>query len=456
MLKLSEMLALSREIKRDLEGAVFAHYAEAGERTWVLTFSNSQRILIAACPPFNRFHLSTRSVATHPTPFTRGVEERLKGGVLKDVQMLGEDRILDLCFLVKGQELHLVVELCIRHPKVFLMDSQWKILFSREPITESHYQLPEKKGTPVLEISGVVSSEIESRYAALEIQAAFSERVKQGEKQLKARLKKMEARLIVLQEESAVGTKWEKTAHEAELLKSQFAQLKRGMKEIEVEDWQEAGAKVTIALDPSLEPQEQLKRRYKLSRKLKKRQELSHGFVADLENEIRKVKALLEEGSQLSSEEALGLWEKKAGVQKRPSIVAAKEKEHPFREFTTLAGRKIYVGKKDVDNDRLTFSFANGLDLWLHAANTPGSHVVLRVPKGEKIDDDSVKDALQLALHFSKARSRGADEVVMTECKYIAKARGAPSGQVNLSRHQTIYVKLDPVRLQRLLGKKAL
>lgn len=465
MLKRSEMLALCQEIKRDLAAVVFTDIREAGERRWVVTFSNDRQILIVACPPFNRFHLSTVSIAAHPTAFTRKVGQYLKGGVLEDVQMrvlnpgnslsVKDLLMLDLCFLVKGTQMHLLFELFSSFRKVCLTDQEWRVLASDAPNAESDYLLIEKKGLEADGASELVSADVEAKYAALERQAVISHRVKQGTKQLLARLKKMQARLISLEEENASGTGWEKSAHEAELLKCHFAELKKGMKEIQVEDWLKAGEKVTIELDPSLEPQEQLKYRYKLSRKLKKRQELSSLFIKDLENEISKVKALVDQGSLITDEEALGLWETQGGVQRGPSVAAKKEKEHPFREFTTQRGRKIYVGKKDVDNDALTFRFAHGLDLWFHAANTPGSHVVLRVPKGEVMDEDSIQDALQLALHFSKARSRGEDEVVMTECKYVVKQKRAALGQVNLKSHQTLYVKLDPKRLQRLLGKKA-
>ncbi len=281
------------------------------------------------------------------------------------------------------------------------------------------------------------------------------ERLEQVRAFLMRRLKKLHARLLHHRADLASGSTWERETHLAELLKGQFLRLKRGMKAIEVEDWECPGEKIMLSLDPLLEPEEQLKSRFKACRKLKRRYIAATELIASAEAEITLMQSALAEVPLIVDLEALQAFEKKVGFVK-PARVAPKqeiEKKHPFREFTTLKGRIIYVGKKDTDNEKLTFSFARGLDLWFHASNTPGSHVVLRVSKDDPMDEDSVQDALQLALYFSKARKRGQDDVVMTECKYLNKVRGGHPGQVTLSRHKTIFVKLDPKRLQRLLNK---
>ena len=141
---------------------------------------------------------------------------------------------------------------------------------------------------------------------------------------------------------------------------------------------------------------------------------------------------------------------------KEGSLAKIKPKEHHFREFTTEKGLKIYVGKNDKDNERLTFIYGRGSDFWLHAADYPGSHVLLKLDKEKAPDEETLLDAMQLALYFSQARKAGAGEVTITQCKYLSKVKRGQIGQVNVSKNKTAYVRLDAMRLQRLLGRPPL
>ena len=105
------------------------------------------------------------------------------------------------------------------------------------------------------------------------------------------------------------------------------------------------------------------------------------------------------------------------------------------------------MGKSAKDNDQLTFRYANGSDYWLHARNVPGSHVILRVVKGKEPDAESIKDAMQLALAYSRSPEEG--EICLTQCKYVAR-QGREAGKVHVSKHKVAYAKKDPQRLKRL------
>jgi predicted ribosome quality control (RQC) complex YloA/Tae2 family protein len=458
VLSYAEMIALSCEVKNELVGGHFLNCVEIGDKKWLISFDigrTKRELLISAHYPYNRFHLSQEPFIGKETPLTRTVTEYLHQATLIDIQLLGNDWILDLKFNKRGQELHFVIELCIRHPKIMILNAEWKILASREKIPHSIYRLPERKiAHEVVEVMAS-SQEVEQRYDHLEKKENFEKRRDTVRAFLKTRLKKAEERLSQHQMDIVTGEKWQEEEHFAELLKNHFSHLKRGMSEIELEDWEKNGATVKIPLDPALDPQEQLKRKFKLSRKLKKRKELATGWIPGAEKEVALFSAYLTELEHIQDEEALTALEKKAGIKQQPSPLIKKkvEKGHPFREFTTQAGCKIFIGKNDRDNDRLTFTFAHGLDLWMHASHTPGSHVVLRAPKEKKIDEDSHLDALHLAIYFSKARGSQEAEVTVAECKHVSKTKGAKPGQVNVSKPKTIRVRIDPARLGRLLGK---
>ncbi|MGE5196377.1 MAG: hypothetical protein ACM3JI_03500, partial [Anaerolineae bacterium] len=105
-------------------------------------------------------------------------------------------------------------------------------------------------------------------------------------------------------------------------------------------------------------------------------------------------------------------------------------------------------------NELLTFSFAKGSDLWLHASHFPGSHVILRVQKQNSPDQESILDAAHIALYYSKAKDLTGEDVTITECKWIKKIKGKKKGEVGLAKHRRLFIKIDSTRLKRLFSKE--
>lgn len=119
-------------------------------------------------------------------------------------------------------------------------------------------------------------------------------------------------------------------------------------------------------------------------------------------------------------------------------------KGRPYRSFVH-AGFEILVGKAASDNDHLTFNVAQPHDLWLHVAGgTPGSHVVIRNPDKGTVPEDVTRCAAALAAWYSKARNAARVEVHLCRASDVKKARGAPAGQVQISRYKSIKVAPAP------------
>ncbi len=256
---------------------------------------------------------------------------------------------------------------------------------------------------------------------------------------LKARLKRAMKRLAKHQSEMDAGRHWEEEAHVAELLQSNLYRIKKGMKEIEVEDWNLHGQKKVLKLNPLKEPAEQLQRQWKLSRKLRNKLFYATQFTKSTAQEIEELQVQIRQEAALAEKPIL------------PKVIVPKEPppiKRRFREFKTERGITIFIGKGAANNEELTFSFANGLDLWLHVANHPGCHVVMRA--GKEVDDESLQDALQLALFFSKVQE---DEITVAECKNLKKIKGAKKGQVSVGKHRTIFARQNPDRLERIFQR---
>ena len=107
------------------------------------------------------------------------------------------------------------------------------------------------------------------------------------------------------------------------------------------------------------------------------------------------------------------------------------------------------MGKNDEGNDMLTTRLARGRDLFFHLEGSPGSHVVLRVDKGDP-PDEAILEAAELAVQFSKQKNASRAPVHIAEIKDISKPKGAKPGLVYVHRGRTLQLRRDPARLARI------
>lgn len=148
----------------------------------------------------------------------------------------------------------------------------------------------------------------------------------------------------------------------------------------------------------------------------------------------------------IASRDAAGLAEflpaRKQALPQQPPKRSAKETDlKGARRFVSSDGYEILVGKKAVDNDHLTFRVARSLDLWLHAADYPGSHVIIKNPQRDEIPDRTLLEAARLAAFYSDARQQGKAAVRYTQKKFVNKPRRAAPGLVSLASFKTVLVE---------------
>jgi len=114
--------------------------------------------------------------------------------------------------------------------------------------------------------------------------------------------------------------------------------------------------------------------------------------------------------------------------------------ESPFREFFT-DGFKILVGKSAANNDELTQRIAHKDDLWLHAKDVSGSHVIVKFQAGKPFPAPVIEKAAQLAAYYSKRKTDSLCPVIYTPKKFVRKPKGAAPGSVTVDRENVILVK---------------
>ena len=168
--------------------------------------------------------------------------------------------------------------------------------------------------------------------------------------------------------------------------------------------------------------------------------------VAELDAELQRGLRELE-AREARKDEPAPPAPKRAQQQRKPMDKPDKRKEGRAdgkgRAFRSVMaeGFEVLIGKGDADNDQLTFKVAAPLDLWLHVANTPGSHVVIRNP--ERIADlprAVIERAAELAAFFSKARDGGKVEVHYCRAGDVSNPRGFAPGKVMLKQWKSLRV----------------
>ncbi len=110
------------------------------------------------------------------------------------------------------------------------------------------------------------------------------------------------------------------------------------------------------------------------------------------------------------------------------------------RRYRSSDGYEILVGRAARTNDHLTFKVAKPHDLWLHAADYPGSHVVVRNLGRSEIPQRTMIEAAQLAAKFSQAGEDAKVNVHYAQRKFLSKPKGAAPGLVRMSSFKTIIV----------------
>jgi len=111
------------------------------------------------------------------------------------------------------------------------------------------------------------------------------------------------------------------------------------------------------------------------------------------------------------------------------------------RRFKSSDGYEIVVGRNDRDNDALTFRVAKPHDIWLHAADYPGSHAIIRNPTRNVPPHRTITEAAELAAFYSQAKGEGKAAVHYAQKKFVSKPPRSKPGLVRLSSFKTILVE---------------
>lgn len=126
-----------------------------------------------------------------------------------------------------------------------------------------------------------------------------------------------------------------------------------------------------------------------------------------------------------------------------------KVKSKPYH-YVSSDGFHMYVGKNNLQNDELTFKFANGKDMWFHAKKMPGSHVIVKLMEADELPDQTYEEAARLAAYYSSGRTNPKVEIDYTERKNLKKPAGAKPGFVIYHTNYSMVAEPDISGIQEL------
>jgi predicted ribosome quality control (RQC) complex YloA/Tae2 family protein len=191
-----------------------------------------------------------------------------------------------------------------------------------------------------------------------------------------------------------------------------------------------------ISLKKDLSPQKNAEILYRKSKKRPMEIARLKNNLSDIQNRIKTLMNDLIIVEELNQYKELDMYFDRYI---RKAEKAATEPEDLFKTFE-YHGFKIFVGRNAGNNDQLTQNFAHKEDLWLHAKDVSGSHVVIRHQSGKNFPKNVIEKAAQLAAWYSKRKNDSLCPVIFTLKKYVRKQKGAAKGAVKVERENILMV----------------
>ncbi|MFT4451252.1 Rqc2 family fibronectin-binding protein [Parvimonas sp. G1425] len=285
-----------------------------------------------------------------------------------------------------------------------------------------------------------LSELVENFYHNNSLRDRINQKASGFKKILTTKLNRLTNKYIAMNDELLNNKSKEDLKIFADLLSINIYKIEKGMKKISVENIYDNMKEIEISLDERKSPRENIEAYYKKYKKLKTADEIIKAELPKIEEEIKYIKQILEtieiitELNELSEieEELISLGYIRKSKKNKQKL----EKSKPY-VFETESGALIYVGKNNLQNENLTLKFANKNDIFFHAQDVPGSHVILR---GTNLTEDDYKIAGFLAGYYSYFKNEGYANVDYTEKKHIRKAKGTGLGMVYYDNYKTLFI----------------
>ncbi|MGD9564306.1 MAG: NFACT RNA binding domain-containing protein [Pyrinomonadaceae bacterium] len=472
----SSIEIIANELSTELAGRRFGKVFQLGRNEFAFDFrlTNSRYLYIDLRPADPAVYLIARRLrdlvkaSGNPTPFALALRKQVAQAEIASVRKLPRERVIEL--ELSGEDdlgspfaRQIIVQLTGKSANLFLTGPTAVVLDrardtlgdgqqigdTYSPPVRSTARFGENRSTDADEViarSAVSPSEaLDAFYAERSAEQNFQSLARSAIGKVSSEIRKREKLIANLHNDLAAHGNPDGWKRAGDLLLSNVSTAKRDGNTILVTDYfDEALPLIAVEADENdsvTEAAEKYFRRYTKARnavvEVSRRIETLNAEVGKLQARKAKIELAVEERDTAFLQRALG--------EQRPMHSREKKKADAAggaaRRFISSDGMEILVGKRAKDNDVLTFKIAKSLDTWMHAADYPGSHVVVRNPNRGEIPQRTLHEAARLAAFYSQGRSQVKAAVHYTQKKFVNKPKGAAPGLVSLASFKTLLVE---------------
>jgi len=326
--------------------------------------------------------------------------------------------------------------------------STFRTFFNQETqpcLTETSFSpvpFANQVGEPFTSLSDLLDTYYKDKAERDRVKQQASELIRRVENELQKnrhKLKKQEKELLATDNA-------EEFRQKGELLTTFLHQVPNDQDQVILDNYY-TNQPITIALDKALTPNQNAQRYFKRYQKLKEAVKYLTDLIEETKATILYLESVETVLNQAGLEEIAEIREEliQTGFIRRRQREKIQKRKKPEQYLASDGKTIIYVGRNNLQNEELTFKMARKEELWFHAKNIPGSHVVI---SGNLDPSDEVKtDAAELAAYFSQGRLSNLVQVDMIEVKKLNKPTGGKPGFVTYTGQKTLRVTPDPEKI---------
>ena len=319
-----------------------------------------------------------------------------------------------------------------------------RVLFNENGEAEEVYPFPYlSERTDAQRPYRTLSEALEVYYGTRDVRERLNQRSASMIRMLKGQMDRCQRKLAMQLEELSSAERMEEYRRMGEAINANLYQLKKGMPEATLTDWNDPkGGTITVPLDIKLTPGQNAQKYFKKYQKARSAREIAAQQRDKTLEEIDYLEGMLLDVDKCVGESELeeirqelvrtGYMKKTTSRRQQRQLPQSK----PYR-YLSDDGIEILVGKNAAQNDRITLGAKPG-EMWLHAKDMPGSHVIV-CAEGE-IPQATMKQAATLAAWYSKGQRSSTVPVDYTLRKYVKKPSGAAPGRVIYTHQKTAYM----------------
>ena len=326
--------------------------------------------------------------------------------------------------------------------------STFRTFFNQETkpcLTETSFSpvpFANQMGEPFTSLSDLLDTYYKDKAERDRVKQQASELIRRVENELQKnrhKLKKQEKELLATDNA-------EEFRQKGELLTTFLHQVPNDQDQVILDNYY-TNQPITIALDKALTPNQNAQRYFKRYQKLKEAVKYLTDLIEETKATILYLESVETVLNQAGLEEIAEIREEliQTGFIRRRQREKIQKRKKPEQYLASDGKTIIYVGRNNLQNEELTFKMARKEELWFHAKDIPGSHVVI---SGNLDPSDEVKtDAAELAAYFSQGRLSNLVQVDMIEVKKLNKPTGGKPGFVTYTGQKTLRVTPDPEKI---------